>query len=767
MQLKGPIQKKKIISLSCTDNEALFLTIAGIVYHATDKNKEDQKIVNELLDYYITSISTGSKHFLALGSKRENDYDKINEVKSSKDNICMLFSWGNNNYYQCGINNSKDFISYPTLISNSIGIKQISSGSNHNILLLNNGNIIFFGDNQYNQCFIDNKNVIQLPKRQDIEKLSMFNEFLNLKGENIYSIKAKDNSSLLISNKGTLIFNGKIFNKKQKIFYLDKKIYFKSWSCFSDKFFIILRNSIIELNKNNNNNIFNEIYYGKNTFTTKKKLIIHFSKNNIYNNNYNNEDFYFQKKITKFKSPNKTSNSLSFEYLKKEKKFELINFNLKNNDDSLNKLRCYINLLGISLTSTYDDSNISYRPSNLPPKSKEEQNFHRKLVHQNRLKYINILKQKQELERTHLLFLEKEKEKMEKIKEYWLNEIIPKWPLYKNENKSIRKYFYEGIPSIIRGKVWILCIGNKFCITKDYYEIGFKKSIQLIIKLSSKKNNNEIIKEENLNNIFNNNKNDNLDNIETSQNINQDAIILSEKTKKKYSQYITKTLDREKSIYIIDLDIDRTFNNLKIFNKDSPLADNLREILRIFVVTRPDIGYVQGLSYLAGILLTQMDKFQAFTCFCNIILSPNIFTFYKLDGIGIKKRLDLFNDILKSNLPNIYKLFNENGVLPEHYLLEWIMTIYTRTFHIDLVLRIWDVYVIEGIATLYKTAVVIFILLEKELIDLDFSGILNKLKEIKDKITEETIFLENLKRIKFNKDILNQIELFNVDYLPM
>ena len=709
-ELKGPIHKKKIMTLVCSDNDILLLTSAGLVYHFNEQNKENQKLINELLDYNILLISAGSNHFLALGSIRNNDYNNKDEILSSEDKECMLFAWGDNTYLQCGINNKK-YINYPTLISNSIGIKQISSGNNHNIILLNNGNIIFFGDNQYNQCFYDNRNIVQLPKKEDIEKFALFNEFLNSRGEHIQKIKAKDNSSLFISNKGTLIFNGKIFNNKQKIFILEQKIYFRPGSCFSDDFFLVLKKGI-----NKNNNIFKEINYEKNTFIIKKTIIVHYSKNKENLNNFNNEEYYFQKKM-QHKIPTRSNSfSLSFENLKNEKKYDLINSNKNKNNESLNELRSYINILGISLTSTYDDSHISFRPPNLPPKSKEEQKLHRELVHNNRLKYINILKRKQELEKNHILYLEKEKEKKEKIKKYWINNIIPNWNLYKGNYKKIEKYFYDGIPNILRGKIWILCIGNKFCITKDYYDIGFKKSIQLIMKFYSKNNKNEIYKEVDLNKLLNNNN----EISESTDNFSKDYLILSEKTKKKYSKYITKTLDREKSINEIDLDIERTFQSFGIFNKNSPLYENLREILRIFVVTRPDIGYVQGLSYIAGILLTQMDKFQAFTCFCNIILSPNIFTFYKLDGIGIKKRLDLFNEILKNNIINIYELFNKNDILPEHYLLEWIMTLYTRTFNIEIILRIWDVYMIEGFKALYKVAVVIIIILEKDLTNLDF-----------------------------------------------
>ena len=133
------------MSLVCSDNKILFLTYACILYQSNDKNKENQKLVNELLDYKISLISAGSNHFLALGSLRNNNYKIDEEMSTPQDKLCMLFSWGDNTYFQCGINKSKEYINYPMLISNSISIKQISSGNNHNILLLSDGNVIFLG----------------------------------------------------------------------------------------------------------------------------------------------------------------------------------------------------------------------------------------------------------------------------------------------------------------------------------------------------------------------------------------------------------------------------------------------------------------------------------------------------------------------------------------------------------------------------------------------------------------------------------------------
>ena len=60
----------------------------------------------------------------------------------------------------------------------------------------------------------------------------------------------------------------------------------------------------------------------------------------------------------------------------------------------------------------------------------------------------------------------------------------------------------------------------------------------------------------------------------------------------KNNKFNIKIINKENSIEYIDIDIDRTFSYLGLFKIGSPLAEDLREILRAFVASRPDIGYV-------------------------------------------------------------------------------------------------------------------------------------------------------------------------------
>ena len=59
---------------------------------------------------------------------------------------------------------------------------------------------------------------------------------------------------------------------------------------------------------------------------------------------------------------------------------------------------------------------------------------------------------------------------------------------------------------------------------------------------------------------------------------------------------------------LIQLDLGRTFPALALFQPDGPLHQSLSEVLEAYVCYRPDIGYVQGMSYLAAMLLINLVR---------------------------------------------------------------------------------------------------------------------------------------------------------------
>ena len=407
-------------------------------------------------------------------------------------------------------------------------------------------------------------------------------------------------------------------------------------------------------------------------------------------------------------------------------------------EQSMLELKNYIEIVAPSNSETIESiaNKLTFRPKNLPKKSKEEEEYHRKLVEENRKLYLESLQKKQMKELEYKKRLEKKMIKMQNLSKIWVNEIIPKWT-EKKKDKKIKEYFYMGLPDNVRGKVWILCLGNRFSITKEYYEIQVKNSQEILEKYKINKKNDNTIND--INTISNENE------------IKDISIIK----------------DKEKSINIIDLDIERTFPYLGIFKGDSPMAQDLREILRVFVISRPDIGYIQGLSFIAGILLLNMDKFKAFISLMNLILNPIMLPFYKMDNESIQQRLKLFKQVFYYNLPELCEHFDELGLLPENYFLSWNMTLFTRDVNLELAKRIWDVFMIEGIKAIYSAAIVFLSHFESKLINMDFVEIMTCIGTIKNINFDEDMAIEAMKNVKIPDWVQFEIEKLNDENLPI
>ena len=412
-------------------------------------------------------------------------------------------------------------------------------------------------------------------------------------------------------------------------------------------------------------------------------------------------------------------------------------------EQSMLELKNYIEIVAPSDSQTIESvaNKLTFRPKNLPKKSKEEEEYHRKLVEENRKLYLESLQKKQLRELEYKKRLEKRMIKMQNLSKIWINEIIPNWT-EKRKDKKLKEYFYMGLPDNVRGKVWMLCLGNRFSITKEYYEIQVKNSKEILEKyrISKKKEDDKESEKE---------------------------ILLSNVNSTINNETITLTKDKEKSINIIELDIERTFPYLGIFKGDSPMAQDLREILRVFVISRPDIGYIQGLSFIAGILLLNMDKFKAFISLMNLILNPIMLPFYKMDNESIQQRLKLFKQVFYFNLPELCEHFDELGLLPENYFLSWNMTLFTRDVNLELAKRIWDVFMIEGIKAIYSAAIVFLSHFESKLINMDFVEIMTCIGTIKNINFDDDMAIEAMKNVKIPDWIQLEIEKLNDENVPV
>ena len=59
----------------------------------------------------------------------------------------------------------------------------------------------------------------------------------------------------------------------------------------------------------------------------------------------------------------------------------------------------------------------------------------------------------------------------------------------------------------------------------------------------------------------------------------------------------------------------------------------MRETLEVCACYRPDLGYVQGMSYYAAVLCLHIDDpMLVFQCFANLIVKEHVFEFFKAES---------------------------------------------------------------------------------------------------------------------------------------
>ncbi|CAJ0920735.1 unnamed protein product, partial [Mesorhabditis belari] len=286
---------------------------------------------------------------------------------------------------------------------------------------------------------------------------------------------------------------------------------------------------------------------------------------------------------------------------------------------------------------------LEERPSNLPQKSEEEAAKHR-LLYEQLLEQAKKKEVKVEKERRKALEDKKKAEEAAGVAaKIWIEEILPHWGTL-SDSKKCRDLWWKGIPGKVRGKVWSLAIGNSLNISEELHNICCQRA-------------------------------------------------------NKEARY-----NREASMAQIHLDVSRTFPALGIFQNGGPYHDLLHKLLGAYACYRPDVGYVQSMSFIASILLLQMEPFPAFVAFANLLNQPLQQSFFRLKQPAMTEYFIAFDLFFQQELPALHARFDEIDLRPDIYLIEWIYTMFAKSLSLDVTCRVWDVFFRDGEEFIFKTA---------------------------------------------------------------
>ena len=158
---------------------------------------------------------------------------------------------------------------------------------------------------------------------------------------------------------------------------------------------------------------------------------------------------------------------------------------------------------------------------------------------------------------------------------------------------------------------------------------------------------------------------------------------------------------------------------------------------------RPDLGYVQGMSYIAGSLLMHTgDELIGFKCFANMMNRYVMYSFYSFDMPKVNIFFHCFMRLLKERVPRLHTQMVELEIQCSIFLFEWVVALFSNIFSLDVSSRLWDSYLYLGDSFLMKICLSISAIIEKQITEENFEQLIIMFKTVDTVVSEDALFAQ-------------------------
>jgi hypothetical protein len=170
----------------------------------------------------------------------------------------------------------------------------------------------------------------------------------------------------------------------------------------------------------------------------------------------------------------------------------------------------------------------------------------------------------------------------------------------------------------------------------------------------------------------------------------------------------------------------------------------LRRVLFAFAIRNERVGYCQAMNFVAAVFLIHMSEeaaFWALTC----VVEDLVPDYYLTSMIGVRRDSQVFAGYIEKKLPKLHEHFQKLNVMYEPLVMNWFLQLFVNTLPFHTTLRVWDVFLHEGVKVLFRVGVTILKVLENILLGTTDFGALYT-------ILTEGIDLSECRNVKGNKD---------------
>ncbi|CAJ1436832.1 unnamed protein product [Effrenium voratum] len=177
---------------------------------------------------------------------------------------------------------------------------------------------------------------------------------------------------------------------------------------------------------------------------------------------------------------------------------------------------------------------------------------------------------------------------------------------------------------------------------------------------------------------------------------------------------------------VIKEDVPRTFPDILAPEQ----AQQLERVLVTYAQLDPEVGYTQGMNYVAGLLLLVARDEQEVLCgFWALMQNFQLAGFYRP---GFELALTYCHAVLRrmqQTMPDLHDHFLAIGIQYDLYLFPWFLRLFVTLVPLPLVKRFWDIILCEGSCAVPTLGLLVLRVLRPALLgEEDLDGINQRLR---------------------------------------
>uniref|UniRef100_A0A8D1LNW0 TBC1 domain family member 1 n=1 Tax=Sus scrofa TaxID=9823 RepID=A0A8D1LNW0_PIG len=228
-----------------------------------------------------------------------------------------------------------------------------------------------------------------------------------------------------------------------------------------------------------------------------------------------------------------------------------------------------------------------------------------------------------------------------------------------------------------------------------------------------------------------------------------------------YKELLKQLTSQQHAILI---DLGRTFPTHPYFSAQLGAGQlSLYNILKAYSLLDQEVGYCQGLSFVAGILLLHMGEEEAFNMLKFLMFDMGLRKQYRPDMIILQVQMYQLSRLLHDYHRDLYNHLEEHEIGPSLYAAPWFLTVFASQFPLGFVARVFDMIFLQGSEVIFKVALSLLgshkpLILQHENLETIVDFIKSTLPNLGLVQMEKTISQV------FEMDISKQLQAYEVEY---